>query len=151
MNRLLKLAIFISLIYSFSGCQQPVGNLNSSGGGSGFAEDFWLFSLKTYYTNDTSQNILYRRSDHIKIIGIGEQLSIDDGRVVIEVLTDPIFIGPSVNEVIVPGGNFKFTMPGKYILRGTFNGLTDEHHFEVFGSPVESGEGSASVGLVWLP
>jgi len=151
MSRLLKTALIIFLaIYGFSGCKQPIGNLSGSGGGEGNGyDDFWIFSLKTYYTNDTNQSILYRNSTHVKIIG--DTVDIDDERLLIEIMTDPLFIGPSVNEIINPKGNFKFTMPGNYILKGTYNGKTDEHYFEVYGSPVESGEGSTAVGLQWLP
>jgi len=150
-NRLLAgLLLFILLICGLTSCQQPVGNLDSSSGGGGFAEDFWIFSLKTYYINDTSQNILYRRSDHVKIIGVGEPISINDNRLEIRIMTDPLFIGPSVDEIINPSEYFKFTMPGNYILKGSFNSMSDEHHFEVFGSPVETGEGSTSLGMTWL-
>jgi len=149
MNRLLTCLLLIVLfLCSFVNCQQPVGDFSESGDG---VKTFYIIGLKDYFLDVQSQRVFHRRDDHVKIIGIRRSIGIDDNNLLIEIIKDPLSIGPDVHEIIAPRGNFEFAVPGEYILKGTYNGMTDEYPFEVLGSPREAGDGFGGVGIEWLP
>ena len=165
MKRLLAGFIFIFLAVVLTGCPEPIGSIRLSegggGGGSGNGSgasvvDFYIIGLKTaYYVNSVNadEHTFFRRSDHVKVMGFGGQVDINDPNLKIEIFTDPLFVGSDVYAEItttLPNNRFRFLVPGDYILKGSFNGLTDEHPFKVYGSPPEGGDGGAGVGMVWL-
>jgi len=150
-----RLLLIFLAIFNFSYCSQPVGDLSSSSlnndvSGGGGASGFWIFAeKKEYYLSEQSTRIFQRNSDHLKIIG--EYVDLNDNSLKIEIMTDPLFIGSPVYVVINPRGSFEFTLPGNYILKGTYKGMTDESKFDVLGNPPQTGEGSAGVDMIWLP
>lgn len=141
--------LFILAIFGFSGCSQPVGSISNSGSSSGEFSGFYIIAVKKeYYLSDPNESVFWRTDDHIKVIG---NVDLNSSLLKIELEKDPVSIGPDVLEVVDPYEKFEFALPGKYILRGTYNGRTDVAKFEVKGSPTVTGDGSAGVGLEWFP
>jgi len=159
-NSLLAGLLIIFLSVCGLSCREPVGSIdkgngNGNGNGNGTIEDFFLLVFKDkYYLNKTQEErSFYRNSDYFRVIGLGKTGRIDqnDNNLKIEIVNSPLSIGPDVNEVIGPFGVFEFSQPGTYLLKGTYNEMTDEWPIEVFGSDIDTGEGSPGIDFIWLP
>ena len=163
MNKLLTgLILIILALCSLLSCSQPVGSLsntnsdsNSGRGGGSLIDGFFIDVFKNnYYLNRPEEERMFRRrSDYFRVVGLGNlgRIDVNDPDLKIEIFSAPISINSYAIKDILPNQYFEFSVPGNYILRGTYNNMTDEVPIEVFGSEPSTGEGSSGVGWVWLP
>ena len=163
MNRLLKgLLLFFLAVNVFTGCREPVGSLsggngtNGNGGGSGYIGsgefDFlWLRPNRILYDVNEGSNGRFERERDLRVFVADDggffQLNTSDINLKIEVIMHP---GMSSEIVLEANSVFVFTETGRYIIRGTFNGKSDEYSIEVRGSYVNPGDGSGFLDWIWL-
>ncbi|MCL2276910.1 MAG: hypothetical protein FWC21_03340 [Treponema sp.] len=152
--------ILFSLCF-FAACSEPVGNLDGSGNGNGngggnggsVMYDFLMLRPnRILYDADGGANGRFDRSADLRIFlaDNGEFKSIDpsDSGLTLEVIENPGLTSETVT--VINNGYHPFSIPGRYIIRGTYGSNIDEYSIEVRGSFVNPGEGSDFVDIIWL-
>jgi len=156
MNKLYKRIIIIFLIiFVCTGCQQPVGNFDGSGGGStsGGTNDFILIkpNRQLYSLESIFDNTFNRSTDFVVYLannGPLQRLNSLDSDLKIEIISTVGLIGAEINEEV--NSSYSFAVPGRYKVIGTYFDKTDEYSIEVQGNFTDPGNGSDLAGIKWL-
>jgi len=139
------------------GCSSPVGSIEDSGGnGNGDGKGDYNFLMLTpnrqlYAIKGVSDNRFDRLSDFQAYAANGGPLiKLDpaDSNLTIEILSAPGFLGAEVSEKVQTV--YPFALPGRYIIKGTYFGNTDDYSIEVEGEFSEPGDEYDFGGIMWL-
>lgn len=158
MNRFIYLLIYLSILFNLTGCTQPVGDIvhnssgNGSGNGNGVNYDFLMLRPnRILYDADGGANGRFDRQADLRVFVAdnGEFKSLDPAD---SLLTIEVIENPGLNSEVITAVNTHhiFSLPGRYIIRGTYNEQSDEYSIEVRGSFVNPGDGSDFVDIIWL-
>jgi len=140
-------------------CSQPVGDLspnakggNGNGNGTGVYYDFLMLRPnRILYDADGGADGRFDRQADLRVFVAdnGEYRSLDpvDRFLTIEVIENP---GMTSENITVVNTHHVFSLPGRYVIRGTYNGYSDEYSVEVRGSFINPGDGSDFVDMIWL-
>ena len=155
MNRLLvRLFIIFLAVCGITSCAPPVGSISDgsgNGNGNGITAEFLLLRPnRILYEIDGGIDGSFDRSEDLRafVTDNGEFKPIDP--------TDPLLM---LELILNPGGfetiveiitHYPFSEAGRHIIKGTYNGKTDQYSIEVRGSFVNPGEGSGSVEIEWI-
>jgi len=145
MRRLsVKYFIFLAVCV-ITACPSPVGSINDAGGGKGNGGSNYNFLMlkpnRQLYALNTLFDKRFSRPDDFQAYaadgGPLVKLEPDDKNLTIEVISAPGFLGTEISEKV--SAFYDFPQPGRYIIRGTYFGNTDEYSVEVEGEYSEPG------------
>jgi len=132
-----------------------VGSITDDGGnGNGRSQyDFLMLRPnRILYEVDGGVDGRFSRADDLRVFVADEEgyrmLDNFDPRLKLEIILLPNSLGEETHEVT--NGYFIFSVPGRHIVRGTYNGMTDEYSIEVRGSVVNPGPGQEFIKIEWL-
>jgi len=158
MKRLLAglFTIFLT-VCGITGCSQPAGSILENGDLGNGSGNFNLYDFimlrpnRILYEYDAGRDGRFVRYEDLRVFVADENgyRAIDtlDPDLLLEIVIHPGGIGETVREL---NSYFPFPEPGRYIIRGTYNGESDEYSIEVRGSLVNPGEGQDNIGMIWL-
>jgi len=171
MRRILTflLLIFFSICV-ITGCSQPAGSINKNGegggggngngngngngGGDGDSRTTYDFLMlrpnRILYELDGGKDGRFDRAADLRVF-----VADDEGYRSLD-LFDPglkleIIMYPGLTEIVtVINSHFPFSEAGRHVIRGTYDGKTDEYSIEVRGTLVNPGDGSGFIEMEWL-
>jgi hypothetical protein len=137
------------------GCSDPVGSIDSSGGngnGRGNTNFLLLKPNRILYAVDNALDDTFFRPSDFQVYaadgGTLKKLDPMDSDLQIEITTTLGFLGAPVSEKVDYA--FPFAIPGRYVVKGTYFGNTDEYSIQVEGTLVNPGDGTEFADIIWL-
>jgi len=155
-RRLLVILILLVLC-GFSSCIEPVGYIDSNGNGIGNGsgsqyEFLMLRPNRILYDVNSGADSRFSRQQDLSVFladnGEFKKIETSDSGLILEVIENPGLNSETIT--VVNNGYYVFSIPGRYLIRGTYNEKSDEYSVEVRGSFINPGEGSDFVDIIWL-
>ena len=153
MNRLVAGLIFILALFVY-GCKQPVGSLSDSeGGGSKTTYDFLMLRPnRLLYDTDGGMDSRFDRKNDLRVFYADKDgfknIGNDDPKLILEIVLNPGMMSESTS--VIKNGYFPFSEPGRHVIKGTYEGKTDEYSIEVRGVLSNPGDGGDFFEIIWL-
>lgn len=153
MKRLsVKHFIFLAVCV-ITACPSPVGSINESGGGNGSDKFLMLKPNRILYALNYDTDKRFDRASDFQVYvsdgGPMRKLDPSDSNLKIEVISTPGFsFDAGISETVTKVYDFAYA--GRYIIKGTYSGNTDEYSVEVEGMITEKDTGNNYAGIKWL-
>jgi len=150
-----RIILVVLIICALVACRQPVGSIDNdgSGNGSGIEYDFLMLRPNRilYEVNAGAGDGIFNRNTDLKIFvadstGFRTLDNFDNG-LLLEVIFNP---GMSSEKKTTINTYFPFSEAGRYVIRGTYGGKSDEYSVEVRGTYVNPGDGNDFFDFIWL-
>jgi len=152
MNRLIAGLIIILALFVY-GCRQPVGSITDGGNGSNTTYDFLMLRPnRLLYDADGGVDSRFDRKHDLRVFVADKDgfknIDTNDPGLILEIVLNPGMISESTS--VITNGYFPFSEPGRHIIKGTYEGKTDEYSIEVRGVLTNPGDGNDFFEIIWL-
>jgi len=147
----IKHFIFLAVCV-ITGCSNPVGSIDESGGNGGGSNNFLMLKPNRILYEIDKSDTFSRASDFQAYTSDGGSLRLInplDSSLGIEIIAAPELVGNQTSESVTD--TYKLPkLPGRYKVKGTYFGKTDEYSIQVEGSLSDPGDEYDFGGIKWL-